>query len=143
MTLERAQISAQFYLDRVTLQVEDLLSRQYPGDHEGPILWLELVRGLLDTATEYLESSRQQATPVKTAENLVKDAGSLAHTGFECLRFMAGADLDDLPYPIVQPMQRWFEDLGLSNTTLFRAEHAAIYELRHVTEPFFQRIRNK
>ena len=143
MTLERAQLSAQFYLDRVILQVADLLNRQYPGDHEGPILWLKLVRGLLDTATEYLETSRQQATPISTTENLVKDAGSLAHTGFECLRFMAGADLDDLPYPIVQPMQRWFKDLGLLNTTLFRAEHAAIYELRPVTKSFFQRIRNK
>jgi hypothetical protein len=56
---------------------------------------------------------------------------------------MAGADLDDLPYPIVRPMQRWFNDLGLQNTTLFRAEHAAVYELRLISEAIFQRIRNK
>ena len=143
MSLERAQVSAQFYLDRVLLQVDELLHRQYPGDHQGPILWLRLLRGLLDTANAYLDTSRQSTTPASDAEALVGDAGSLAHTAFEGLRFMAGADLDDLPYPIVHPMQRWFTDLGLQNTTLFRAEHAAIYELRPISQTNFQRYRNK
>lgn len=125
------------------LQVDDLLDRQYPGNHEGPILWLRLNRGVLDTANAYLERSRQSVTLANVADSLVRDAGSLAHMAFENLRFMAGADVDDLPYPIVRPMQRWFDDLGLSNTTLFRAEHAANYELRLINESVFQRIRDK
>jgi hypothetical protein len=43
---------------------------------------------------------------------------------------MSGASADDLPFAVARPLQRWFDQLKIPNTTLFRAEAIANYELR-------------
>jgi hypothetical protein len=42
----------------------------------------------------------------------------------------------------VQPLQRWLDDLGFKNSTFFRAETVANYELFRFDEKVFTRIRN-
>lgn len=56
---------------------------------------------------------------------------------------MSGSGIDELPYPIVPPLQRWFDELGLANTTFFRAELVANYELLPLDEHPFKGIRNQ
>ncbi len=56
---------------------------------------------------------------------------------------MRGSGIDELPYPIVYPLQRWFDRLGLPNTTFFRAELVVNYELRSRDERPFKGIRNQ
>lgn len=144
LPLARSQLSAQIYLDRVAAEVRELLGCQYPGNHEGPLLWLRFVKGLLDTASEYLNNSRNKTASPDEARRLVQEANGLTHLAFhECLPFMTGAGFKELPYSIVQPMQDWFDQLGLENTVLFRAEHAANYEILQIERAKFNRIRDQ
>jgi hypothetical protein len=52
--IKRARLAAAFSLERLKQQVADSSSQQFPGDHPGPQRWLNLVSGLLDTASLYL-----------------------------------------------------------------------------------------
>lgn len=53
---------------------------------------------------------------------------------------MRGAGPDDLPFAVVRPLQRWFDQLHIPNTTLFRSEAIANYELRLLEETLFRDI---
>lgn len=140
MSIERAQLSIKFSIERLRAQTKDLLGQQYPGNHPGPRKWLDLVSGLLETADELLAASRTSSTKDE-AISLAKDAANLGKGAYQCLSVMRGATIDELPYPLVPPLQRWFDQLGLANTTFFRAELVANYELRSFDEDSFKRIR--
>ncbi|WP_456854448.1 hypothetical protein [Bradyrhizobium sp. USDA 4501] len=55
---------------------------------------------------------------------------------------MEGSGTEDLPYPVVGPMQRWIELLDIPNVTFFRALPAPIYEIRRFQLADFQGIRD-
>lgn len=141
MSIERAQLSVKFSIERLRAQTKDLFDQQYPGDHNGPRKWLDLVSGLLDTADEFLIAS-QQSNKKDEALSLARDAANLGNGAYQCLSVMRGATVDELPYPLVPPLQRWFDQLGLVNTTFFRAELVVNYELKSFEEGNFKRIRN-
>ncbi|MBT3060181.1 MAG: hypothetical protein AB2696_08095 [Candidatus Thiodiazotropha sp.] len=141
MPLRRAQLSVKFTLDRLRAQTKELSDQRYPGDHQGPRKWLALVEGLLDTADEYLQASSDTQITDEKALTLARDAANIASNVYTCLDFMSGASIDELPYQVVQPLQRWFNLLEIDKETLFRAELVANYELRTI-ENVFKRIRN-
>jgi hypothetical protein len=58
------------------------------------------------------------------------------------LALLKGAGLDELPYPIVGPLQAWFTGLGVRTDTLFRAELLANYELRSIDDIAYKGVRN-
>ncbi len=51
---------------------------------------------------------------------------------------MQGAGTDELSYSIIPPLQRWFNELNIKNSTLFRAELLANYELRSIEDRTFR-----
>jgi hypothetical protein len=55
---------------------------------------------------------------------------------------LKGAGLDELPYPIVGPLQAWFTGLGVHTDTLFRAELLANYELLPIDDIAYKGVRN-
>jgi hypothetical protein len=139
---KRARLAAAFALDRLKQQVADAKSKQYPGDHVGPIRWLALVSGLIDTAFEYLEESIKEGISANAEAKLIADAAELATESYQCLVLLRGAGTDELSYSIVTPLDRWFTQLGVSNATFFRAELVANYELSFIPESPFRRVRN-
>ncbi len=50
------------------------------------------------------------------------------------MTLMQGADISELEYSTVGPMQRWIDELNLQQTTFFRAENVVNYELRLIRE---------
>lgn len=143
MSLQRARRSVKLYLDRLRSQVNILLGQQYPGDHPGPKLWLSLIVGVLDTADEYIAATTIAGTDPTEAQDRVSDSAELARLAYKSLQFIIGAGIEDLPYPIIQPLQRWFDRFGVKNTTFFHVEHRPIYELFTKDSDEFVRIRNQ
>lgn len=97
----------------------------------------------MDTADTYLEEAAQSGMAEENALSLVRDAAEISGLAYSCLRFMRGSGIDELPYPIVYPLQRWFDRLGLPNTTFFRAELVVNYELLTRDASPFKGIRNQ
>jgi hypothetical protein len=135
----RARLSVKSYVERLRSEVTGLSSVEYPGNLPGPRRWLALVQGLLDTADEFLLSAHSPNSS-SSPEELAGEATSLASLAYECLHLMRGAGPDDLPYPVVRPLQRWFDELKISNTTFFRSEAIANYELRRIDHTLFTDI---
>jgi hypothetical protein len=140
--LGRTRVFAAFYLGRLRAQVRELRGRKYPGNHSGPPKWLSLVSGLLDTAEQYLSNSRDASKDEVEVRTLVTDASHLCSNAYYCLEVMSGADVAELPYPLVRPLQRWFDDLGLVQDTFFRTELIENYELRRFNRNIFSGIRD-
>jgi hypothetical protein len=140
--IKRARLAAAFALERLRQQVADARSKQYPGDHIGPIRWLNLVSGLIDTAFQYLNESTKSGISGDVEAALIADAAQLATESYQCLVLMRGAGTDELSYSIVSPLQRWFTQLGVTNATFFRAELVANYELSFIPQTPFKRVRN-
>jgi hypothetical protein len=138
---EKERLSVQFCLRRLRKQTRDLSESQYPGDHLGPKTWLRLVVGLLDTADGYLLRSANAATEDDSIR-LASDAAQLAAYAYHCLSLMRGSNIADLEYPIVPPLQRWLDSVGLTNSSFFRAELVANYELIRFVADDFLRIRD-
>lgn len=138
MPLDRARLSVKFYLERLRSQAAQLAAQDYPSDHPGPEKWLALVRGLLDTADIYLQSS---ATPRSKQAKDVRDAAELTSEAYHYLSYLRGAGLDELPYPIVSPLQTWFTELEVKTDALFRAELLANYELSPIEAHAFKGVR--
>lgn len=103
---------------------------------------MDLVSGLLETADGYLVESLKAGKPAQEVTDLISDANKLAGLAYLCLEFMSGSGSDDLPYPVVAPLQRWFDQLALQDSTFFRAELVVNYELRTLEEDQFKGIRN-
>ncbi len=89
-----------------------------------------------------MAASAEQTIVTEKSLSLARDAAKLASQAYRSLTVMRGAAIDELPYPLVPPLQRWFDQLGILTTTLFRAELVANYELRSFKEDDFKRIRN-
>lgn len=106
-----------------------LRAATYPGHHEGPKKWLDVVSGVLDTAFGYLEIASAAGTSDDNALERISDAEQLGSMAYEFLRELDGANADQIPHQIVKPFQRWVDDLGIKNTIFFRADHVANYEL--------------
>jgi hypothetical protein len=143
MALESARQASRFFLSRIAAQIEGLSTKRYPGDHSGPREWLALISGVVETAQSYLDLSEEAGKPLAEAQELVRDAGRLAKLSYDYLNMMRGTSIDDLPYPIVLPMQRWFDSAKLDYSTIFRAELVANYEIRPFDRSLFDRIRNQ
>jgi hypothetical protein len=141
-SIKRARLAAAFSIERLRQQVADSRSQQYPGDHAGPIQWLNLVSGLLDTASQYLENSNKAGVLADEEAKFVSDAAHLATEAYECLVLMRGAGTDELSYSIVPPLSRWFSQLKVTNSTFFRAELVANYELSTISDRPFLRVRS-
>jgi hypothetical protein len=140
VSLDRARLSIKFFLDRLRAQTAQLDAQDYPSDHPGPRKWLALVKGLLDTADAYLQTSAARARSLQARE--IRNAAELASWAYRCLALLRGAGLDELPYPIVNPLQTWFTELGVRPDTIFRAELLANYELRPIDALPFKGVRN-
>ena len=87
---------------------------------------------MADTAIGYVRSS-SQIRDEDEQRRLLKDANELGNSLYRLLAEMEGVGTDDLPYPVVAPMQRWIESLGFQNVTFFRALSVANYELKRFT----------
>jgi len=101
----------------------------YPGQGTGPRRWLNLVQGLLDTASGYLAAAQAPGLPSADAGVHVKEAEQLGDDCYKLLNFVVGADSTQIPRQAVAPFQRWVEALGITQTIFFRAEHLPNYEL--------------
>lgn len=143
MTIERARISTYFYLNRVRSEADDLLSKQFLANHPGPPHWLGLILGLIDTAFGYLKSSEDPGISAQKASELTEDASRVAREAYRYLQYISGSDISELPFPIVYPLQRWFDQLDINVTTFFRAEHVVNYELRPFEKRTFEGYRDK
>jgi hypothetical protein len=141
-SIKRARLAAAFSLERLRQQVAESRSQQFPGDHAGPRQWLGLVSGLLDTAAQYLDGSSKVGISADAEADLVRDAAHLATEAYQCLVLMRGAGADELSYSIVPPLSRWFSQLKVGNSTFFRAELVANYELSMIPDTPFLRVRN-
>ena len=140
--LGRTRVFAAFYLGRLRAQVRELRGRKYPGNHSGPPRWLSLISGLLDTAEEYLSKSKDTSKDETEVRALITDASHLCSNAYYYLEVMSGSDVSELPYPLVRPLQRWFDELGLTQDTFFRTELVENYELRHFDRAIFSGIRD-
>jgi hypothetical protein len=96
----------------------------------------------LDTAEQYLSNSTDASKDEAEVRTLITDASHLCSNAYYCLEFMSGADVAELPYPLVRPLQRWFDELSLSQDTLFRTELVENYELRQFERTTFSGIRD-
>jgi hypothetical protein len=135
-------VFAAFYLGRLRAHVRELRGRKYPGNHSGPQRWLSLVSGLLDTAEQYLSNSTYPSKDEAEVRTLITDASHLCSNAYHYLEVMSGADVAELPYPLVRPLQRWFDELGLVEDTFFRTELLENYELRQFERTTFSGIRD-
>jgi hypothetical protein len=135
----RARLSVRFFLDRLRDQISFIGSQQFPGSQEGPHVWLRLANGILDTAASYLDRS-ETASPAE-AQKLTKDAAELCSVAYDHLGNLSGATSDQIPWSVVEPLTRWFTQLGIDNTVFFRAELKRNYEIKPFNDTEFQRIR--
>ena len=125
MGVQEARRACAYFLARLESEVERLREIDFPGHHPGPRKWLSFIEGILDTAQQYLGPSSGSASQALS----VQDAEELGDYAYRFLSHMAGADATQIPHQIVAPFQRWVEELGISNTIFFRAEHLPNYEL--------------
>lgn len=140
MSIDRTRLSVSFLIKRLHTQSIELGQHQFPGNHPGPLKWLNVIEGLLDTAKNLLEQSVSQSTTESLSS--IHDAAHLANTAYDCFRLFDGADVEDLPYSTIAPLQRWCDELNISFETLFRAELVANYEVRPFHDRNFREIRN-
>lgn len=137
----RAERAAQFYLQRLRSQLDDLEVRTYPGGESGVHEFLFLIAGLLETAENRIISA-QAETDSREIRRLVRDALELTRFAYQGMELMRGADISELEHPVVRPMQRWFEMIEPKRTVFFRAENVVNYEIRPIEEWVFKGIRD-
>jgi hypothetical protein len=129
-TIDRGRLAAAFFLERLRGEVARHRSVTYPGHHPGPQKWLNVVAGMLDTASGYLVKASNPSTSDGDASQHIKDAEMLGSQAYRLLRELDGAEADQIPHQIVKPFQRWVDGLKIKNTIFFRADHVANYELK-------------
>lgn len=121
-----------FLLGRLHREVVRLRAIAFPGHDTGPRKWLNVIAGLLDTASSYLASAQLQGVLPDEASRLIRQAEDLGGEAYKLLTFVAGADSSQIPHQVVAPFQRWVNALGITQTIFFRAEHLPNYELQPV-----------
>lgn len=142
MPIDRARRSIKFVIGRLRSNADQQKDLLYPGDHPGPNCWLGLIYGLLDTADSYLEHSRDSTSTAEKRLSLVQDSAELAELGYDMLSEFRGSDTGEIAFPLVTPLQRWFDQLQIQNTTFFRANLEANYELYRWGKIRFQGVRD-
>ncbi|WP_316188707.1 hypothetical protein [Bradyrhizobium sp. SZCCHNS1054] len=140
MDLPAERNAAEFMISRLKSHVAKLRLRGHPGDLSGPSEWLDLCEAISNTSLEYLR--RFDAASGGDRPQILKDTNDLNNLVYSLLVEMEGSGTEDLPYPVVGPMQRWIELLEIPNVTFFRALPAPIYEIRRFQLSDFQGIRN-
>ena len=138
---QRAIQAAQFYVRRVRFQLEELVTRTYPGGQPGITNVLALISGLLDTAEERVNSA-QAATDQATVRTDIRDTLGYTRQAYLLMGMMRGADITEIDFAAVRPMQQWFTDLNIHMTIFFRAENLVNYELRSISEIEYRGIRS-
>ena len=141
MSLDRGQLSVQFLISRVRASVKQAQLQLFPGDHPGPQKWLKLVLGVLDSAQLHLDASGNNSASGDLRRLELEYAARAVTEAYSLLREMDGADAAALPFPLIAPLQRWFDRLQLPNTTFFRALLDSNYELRTWQKTLFSRYR--
>jgi hypothetical protein len=137
---ERARLSVRFFLDRLRLQIAAYRAERFPGDKDGPDIWLDLGDGILDTASAYLDKAE---TAIEAeALKLTREAASLCAVTYDHLSNLEGATAHHIPWAVVEPLTRWFEELKIANTIFFRAEVERNYEIKPFPETDFSRYRD-
>lgn len=125
--VERSSRSIRSTLERLRDQVRDTKRLPVPGDHSGPGKWLALIEGLIDTAELHLD--KLQAAPPEDPPSELRRAANITRHAYRLMKLIEGAGLNDIPYPLVGPLQRWFSDLGVDNTIVFTAVLDDNYEI--------------
>ncbi len=142
LAVDRTHLSVRFIIDRVRANIQQARQQQYSGDHVGPNNWLTLISAVLDTADGYLSSSKDRGLDEKKRLDHLQDAAAAAAEAYGLLMQLEGADVRDLAFPLVPPLQRWFSELGVTNTSFFRAYLEANYELFPFERARFERYRD-
>jgi hypothetical protein len=132
--------AAEFMISRLKSHVAKLRLRGHPGDLSGPSEWLDLCEAISNTSLDYLRRFDAASAPDRT--QILKDTNDLNNLVYSLLVEMEGSGSEDLPYPVVGPMQRWIELLRIPNVTFFRALPAPIYEIRRFQLTDFEGIRD-
>ena len=143
--VRRSSLAIRSTLERLRRQVIQSKRRPVPGNHPGPTLWLALIEGLIDTAELYLDNITAKKFGDSPA-HILREAARLTRRSYLELTRMSGAGLEDIPYPLVQPLQRWFDQLNISNTIIFRAALNDNYEILTLKKDWFiegARIKSK
>ena len=131
----RAEIAAQFHLGRVREQADQLRDALFPSGQKGPRKWRVLIDGLIGTADDHLKRVSQNDPSSEQIERHLETAVDCLALAYRCMDQLRGADISELHYTVVKPMQTWFDQLDISYTTLFRAENVANYETRFIKKP--------
>lgn len=140
MDLPAERNAAEFMISRLKSHVAKLRLRGHPGDLPGPSEWLDLCEAISNTSLDYLR--RFDAASGSDRTQILKDTNDLNNLVYSLLVEMEGSGTEDLPYPVVGPMQRWIELLKIPNVTFFRALPAPIYEIRRFQLTDFEGIRD-
>jgi hypothetical protein len=121
-------------LRRHTKSIHD---QTFPGDHPGPRKWLNIIFGLLNTAELRLAELGSGDTAV-----LLRQASQLTGAAYHYLTVCMGVGLDELPYPVIIPLQRLLDQLEFQNDFFFRAKLEANYEIQSFEEKTVAGIKN-
>lgn len=140
--VDRARLSVRFVIQRLRNNVAQILTQQVPGGHPGPRKWLAIISGLIDTAAECLDQSENNGLSDDQRNALLVDAALHTRDAYRYIDECRGADVSELSYPVIPPLQRWFDDLGLPFDTFFRASLEPNYELRPRQRTDFERPRH-
>lgn len=140
MPLENARNANRLFIARLEAQTLGLQQEIYPGNHPGPYKWLKIVRGLIETSQGYLDESESAALGQSEKSKLINDAAQLGQFSFACLKDILGAEATELPHQVIRPLQRWFDDLKIEESTFFWAEHAPNYEITRWNKSYFNRF---
>lgn len=141
-SLDRAKSSAEFYLGRVREQADACGELTFPAGQAGPKLWLNLVFGLLDTAENHLKKVKITPTDSDNATRFLESTIDCTDLAYFLMERLNGADISEMHYPVVRPMQDWFEALGINHPVLFRANHVANYEIDSIEDEISHLVRD-
>jgi hypothetical protein len=136
----RARLSVRFFLDRLRVQVAAFEGARFPGHDDGPRTWIKLAAGILDTADNYLDKA--EISDPAGSTKLTRDAAALCSIAYDHLSHLLGATIEDIPWAVVPPLKRWFDELGIQNDVFFRAELKRNYEISSFEQKDFARIRD-
>lgn len=136
--LSNARQANRLFIARLEAETATLEAEVFPGRHPGPYKWLAIIRGLIDTAGTYLDRSEVAAMPGIDQKKLINESAKLGQFAYDQLVEIRGAESGELPHQVVRPLQRWLDDLGICETTFFRADHVANFELARWEVTYFK-----
>lgn len=126
---QSARESCSFFLERLSVEIDRLRERPFPGHDIGPRKWLNFIEGLVDTGGAFLTESAKPGQTDEAALSSITWAEHLGDLSYRLMQHVVGADATQIPHQIVAPFLRIVKQLGITNTIFFRAEHVPNYEL--------------